>query len=59
MGKKENPSTKEIKITAIVCLTLYGTILALMNIDGSIALSFGAVIGGIAGYELRAFKKRR
>jgi hypothetical protein len=43
-----------VKIVAIVALTIIEVVNLLMyKVDGNILLSIGAIIGGIAGYELR------
>jgi hypothetical protein len=41
-----------IKITAIIALTVIQIVnLLTYKIDGSVMLTIGAIIGGIAGYE--------
>jgi hypothetical protein len=46
-----------VKITAIVALVVLEIAnLFTMKVDGNILLSIGAIIGGIAGYEIGKFK---
>ena len=48
-----------VKLTAIVCLTLLGIVNALVwKVDKTFLLSLGAIIGGIAGYEVRDLWER-
>jgi len=48
-----------VKVTAIVSLTILEIAnLLTLKIDGSILLSIGAIIGGIAGYEIATRKRR-
>jgi len=43
-----------VKIVAIVALTIIEVVnLLTYKIDGNVLLTIGAIIGGIAGYELR------
>jgi hypothetical protein len=43
-----------VKITAIIALTIIEIVnLLTYKIDGNVLLTIGAIIGGIAGYELR------
>jgi len=49
-----------IKITAIISITILEIVnLLTMKIDGNVLLSIGAIIGGIAGYEIRRRVERR
>jgi hypothetical protein len=50
-----------VKITAIVSLVLLEIInLLTLKLDGNVLLTIGAIIGGIAGYEIRpVIEKRR
>ena len=50
--------TTIIKITAIICLTIICGLALLRGIDSVLIGSVSAVIGGIAGYELKKIKKR-
>jgi hypothetical protein len=48
-----------VKVTAIVSLTILEIAnLLTLKIDGNVLLTIGAIIGGIAGYEI-GVKKRR
>jgi len=48
-----------VKVTAIISLTILEIAnLLTLKIDGSILLSIGAIIGGIAGYEIGVRKQR-
>jgi hypothetical protein len=43
-----------VKITAIIALTIIEIVnLLTYKIDGNVLLTIGAIIGGIAGYEIR------
>jgi len=56
MGKKENKTI--VKVVAIVCLTAIEiTNILTVNIDGAILGGICAIIGGIAGYEIKGFIK--
>ena len=48
---------KIVAIVAIVALEIANLFTA--RYDGNILLTLGAIIGGIAGYELRKYKARR
>jgi hypothetical protein len=49
-----------VKIVAIVSLTIIQVVNMLtMKIDSQILLVIGAIIGGIAGYEIGITKKKR
>jgi len=48
---------KVVAIIAIVALEIANLFTA--RYDGNILLTLGAIIGGIAGYELRKYKVRR
>jgi hypothetical protein len=51
--------TTLIKIVAIVSLTILEIVnMFTMKIDGNILLTIGAIIGGIAGYEI-GIKRRK
>jgi len=46
-----------VKIVAIVALTVVEIVnLLTYKVDGNVLLTIGAIIGGIAGYELRALR---
>jgi hypothetical protein len=48
-----NISSNMVKIIAIVSLTILGIVNMLtMKIDSQVLLAIGAIIGGIAGYEI-------
>ena len=50
----------KLSITAIVCLTaLEVTNLLTAKYDSTVILTIGAIIGGIAGYEVKAWRVRR
>jgi hypothetical protein len=52
--------TTLIKVVAIVSLTILEIVnMFTMKIDGNIMLAIGSIIGGIAGYEIGAGRKRR
>ena len=43
-----------VKLTAIIALTIIEIVnLLTYRIDGNVLLTIGAIIGGIAGYEIR------
>ena len=46
-----------IKSTAIVCLTIICSIALSHGIDSTIISVISAIIGGIAGYEIKKLKK--
>jgi hypothetical protein len=49
----------KIKVTAIVGLVALEIVnLLTAKIDGNILLTIGAIIGGIAGYEIRGLKPK-
>jgi len=50
----QNKYTKEI---AIVCLTIIAVTCIIHGIDKAIISIISAAIGGIAGYELRKYRK--
>jgi len=52
---KESTIVKLAAIGGLVVLEIAN--LATSKIDGNILLSIGAIIGGIAGYEIKAHKK--
>jgi hypothetical protein len=48
-----------VKVVAIVALTVLEIVNMLtMKIDGNVLLTIGAIIGGIAGYEIGRVRKR-
>jgi hypothetical protein len=50
----------KIKVTAIVGLVALEIVnLLTAKIDGNILLTIGAIIGGIAGYEIRGLKPKK
>jgi hypothetical protein len=49
-----------VKIVAIAALTIIEVVnLLTYKVDGNVLLTIGAIIGGIAGYELRALRKSK
>ncbi|MEM1589337.1 MAG: hypothetical protein QW175_02820 [Candidatus Bathyarchaeia archaeon] len=54
--KQQNESGQIVKIIAILGLIAYGITLANLGLDSTIAMSIAAIVGGVAGYEIR---KRR
>jgi len=49
-----------VKVTAIISLVILEIVnLLTLKIDGNILLSIGAIIGGIAGYEIRPLIEKR
>jgi len=49
-----------VKLTAIIALTIIEIVnLLTYKIDGNVLLTIGAIIGGIAGYELKGYIESR
>jgi hypothetical protein len=49
-----------VKIVAIVALTVIQIVnLLTFKVDGNVLLTIGAIIGGIAGYELKGYIEAR
>ena len=49
-----------LAITAVVCLTALEVVnLLTAKYDSTVILTIGALIGGIAGYEVKAWRVRR
>lgn len=52
--------TTLVKIVAIMSLTILEVVnLIVARIDGNILLTIGAIIGGIAGYEISEARKAK
>ena len=48
-----------VKVVAIICLTALEIVnLLTARVDGSVLLTLGAIIGGIAGYQAGRRRKR-
>jgi len=48
-----------VKVTAIICLTVLEIVnLLTAKIDGNVLLTIGALIGGLAGYQVGVRRKR-
>lgn len=43
----------DVKVVAIVCLTILGAMAIYKGIDSGLLTSLSAIIGGIAGYTVR------
>ena len=50
-------ATERVKLTAIVCLTVIVVACLFQGIDHAIVATVAAVIGGIAGYEVKKYEK--
>jgi hypothetical protein len=49
-----------VKVTAIFSLAILEIVnLLTLKIDGNVLLTIGAIIGGIAGYEIRPLIEKR
>ena len=46
-------TSERVKLTAIVCLTAIVVVCLLRGIDHAIVATVAAIIGGIAGYEVK------
>lgn len=47
------PGYQSVAITAIIAITLLDTVALLRGINGAILMAALALIGGLAGYEVR------
>ena len=56
MTKKAEPNmnTRDIKVIAIVGITAITLVRTIMGQDGAFAVSMAGLIGGIAGYSIKA-----
>jgi hypothetical protein len=48
-----------VKIVAIIALTIICTVAVMHGIDSVLIGTISAIIGGIAGYELRALRESK
>ena len=50
-------TTERVKLVAIVCLTIIVVVCLVQGIDHAVVATVAAIIGGIAGYEIKKYER--